>query len=63
MENYTFRLKSAQDLFDSNASFAHEKGIEAGCVMIGMGRQSADTSFQAAKCIQPQRLCLQHSLI
>lgn len=36
MENYTFRLKSAQDLFDSIASFAHEKRIEAGCVLSGI---------------------------
>lgn len=37
MENYTFRLKSAQDLFDSIESFVHEKGIEAGCVLSGVG--------------------------
>ena len=37
MENYTFRLKSAQDLFDSIASFAREKHIEAGCVLSGIG--------------------------
>lgn len=37
MENYTFRLKSAQDLFDSIESFAREKNIEAGCVLSGIG--------------------------
>ena len=37
MENYTFRLKSAQDLFDSIESFAREKQIEAGCVLSGIG--------------------------
>jgi len=37
MENYTFRLKSAQDLFDSIESFVHEKHIEAGCVLSGIG--------------------------
>jgi predicted DNA-binding protein with PD1-like motif len=37
MENYTFRLKSAQDLFDAIESFAREKHIEAGCVLSGIG--------------------------
>ena len=37
MENYTFRLKSSQDLFDSIDSFAREKHIEAGCVLSGIG--------------------------
>jgi predicted DNA-binding protein with PD1-like motif len=37
MENYTFRLKSGQDLFDSIESFVHEKGIGAGCVISGVG--------------------------
>lgn len=37
MENYTFRLKSAQDLFDSILAFAHEKRMEAGCVLSGIG--------------------------
>lgn len=37
MENYTFRLKSGQDLFDSIESFAHEKRIQAGCVLSGVG--------------------------
>ena len=37
MENYTFRLKSAQDLFDSIEFFAREMHIEAGCVLSGIG--------------------------
>jgi len=37
MENYTFRLKSGQDLFDSIESFAHEKRIQAGCLLSGVG--------------------------
>jgi len=37
MENYTFRLRSGQDLFDSIKSFAHEKRIQAGCVLSGVG--------------------------
>jgi predicted DNA-binding protein with PD1-like motif len=37
MENYTFRLKSVQDLFDSIESFVREKQIEAGCVLSGIG--------------------------
>ncbi|HET9909026.1 MAG TPA: PPC domain-containing DNA-binding protein [Anaerolineales bacterium] len=37
MENYTFRLKSAQDLFDSIEAFAREQQIEAGCVLSGIG--------------------------
>jgi len=37
MENYTFRLKPGQDLFDSMQAFAHEKHIEAGCVLSGVG--------------------------
>lgn len=37
MENYTFRLKSSQDLFDSIEAFAREKHIEAGCVLSGIG--------------------------
>ena len=37
MENYTFRLKSVQDLFDSIESVVHEKQIEAGCVLSGIG--------------------------
>jgi|SRR6185436_3486808 len=37
MENYTFRLKPGHDLFDSIEAFAHEKGIQAGCVLSGVG--------------------------
>ena len=37
MENYTFRLKSVQDLFDSIESVVHDKQIEAGCVLSGIG--------------------------
>ena len=37
MENYTFRLKSSQDLFDSIESVVREKNIAAGCVLSGIG--------------------------
>ena len=37
MQNYTFRLKSEQDLFDSIEAFVKEKHIEAGCVLSGVG--------------------------
>ncbi|HEX9388621.1 MAG TPA: PPC domain-containing DNA-binding protein [Anaerolineales bacterium] len=37
MRNYTFRLKSGQDLFDSIEAFVKEKHIEAGCVLSGVG--------------------------
>jgi predicted DNA-binding protein with PD1-like motif len=37
MENYTFRLKPGQDLFDSIQAFAHEKDVEAACVLSGVG--------------------------
>lgn len=37
MENYTFRLKPGQDLFDSIEAFVHEKHIGAGCVLSGVG--------------------------
>jgi hypothetical protein len=37
MQNYTFRLKSGQDLFDSIEVFVKEKHIEAGCVLSGVG--------------------------
>jgi len=37
MENYTFRLKPEQDLFDFIESFVKEKHIEAGCVLSGVG--------------------------
>jgi len=37
MENYTFRLKSGQDLLDSVEAFVKEEHIEAGCVVSGVG--------------------------
>jgi predicted DNA-binding protein with PD1-like motif len=37
MQNYTFRLKSGQDLFDSIEAFVKEKHIQAGCVLSGVG--------------------------
>ena len=37
MENYTFRLKPGHDLIDSIEAFAHEKRIEAGCIISGVG--------------------------
>jgi predicted DNA-binding protein with PD1-like motif len=40
MENYTFRLKPGQDLFDSIESFVHEKHIGAGCVLSGVAEDS-----------------------
>src|SRR6266498_4088421 len=37
MQNYTFRLRPGQDLFDSIEAFLREKHIEAGCVLSGVG--------------------------
>ena len=37
MDNYTFRLKPGDDLFDSIEAFVMEKNIEAGCVLSGVG--------------------------
>jgi len=37
MNNYTFRLKPNDDMFDSIESFVREKNIEAGCVLSGVG--------------------------
>lgn len=37
MQNYTFRLKSGQDLFDSIEAFVMEKQVKAGCVLSGVG--------------------------
>lgn len=37
MQNYTFRLKSGQDLFDSIQAFVEEKRIQAGCILSGVG--------------------------
>ena len=37
MQNYTFRLKPGQDLFDSIEAFVREKNIQAGCILSGVG--------------------------
>ena len=37
MQNYTFRLKSGQDLFDSIDEFVKGKRIEAGCILSSVG--------------------------
>lgn len=37
MQNYTFRLKAGQDLFDAIQAFAMEKQVEAGCILSGVG--------------------------
>jgi hypothetical protein len=37
MQNYTFRLRPEQDLFDLIESFVKAKHIEAGCVLSGVG--------------------------
>jgi len=37
MQNYTFRLKSGQDLFDAIQAFVMEKQVKAGCVLSGVG--------------------------
>ena len=37
MQNYTFRLESGRDLFDSIEAFVKEKGVEAACVLSGVG--------------------------
>lgn len=37
MQNYTFRLKSGQDLFDSIQDFVNEKQIQAGYVISSVG--------------------------
>jgi predicted DNA-binding protein with PD1-like motif len=37
MQNYTFRLRPGQDLFDSIQAFAQEKQIQAGCILSGVG--------------------------
>jgi predicted DNA-binding protein with PD1-like motif len=54
MENYTFRLKPGQDLFDSIEAFVHEKHVGAGCVLSGVGSLAhvklrfADRDFYSA---------------
>ena len=37
MQNYTFRLRAGQDLFDAIEAFIHEKQVEAGCILSGVG--------------------------
>ena len=37
MQNYTFRLASGQDLFESIQAFVQEKQVEAGCILCGVG--------------------------
>lgn len=37
MQNYTFRVKPGEDLFESIEAFAMEKQVEAGCVLSGVG--------------------------
>ena len=37
MRNYTFRVKSGHDLFDSIEKFVRDRQIEAGCVLSGVG--------------------------
>lgn len=33
MQNYTFRLRPRQDLYDGIETFIHEKQVEAGCLL------------------------------
>ncbi|HLO15432.1 MAG TPA: PPC domain-containing DNA-binding protein [Anaerolineales bacterium] len=37
MQNYTFRLKAGQDLFDLIQAFVMEKQVMAGCILSGVG--------------------------
>ena len=37
MQNYTFRLKPGQDLFDSIQAFAMKQHVQAGCILSGVG--------------------------
>lgn len=37
MQNYTFRLKPGQDLFDSIEASLKERNVQAGCVLSGVG--------------------------
>lgn len=43
MQNYTFRLKPGQDLFDSIQAFVMEQRVEAGCILSGVGSLSHAT--------------------
>jgi len=47
MQNYTFRLKPGQDLFDSIEEFVHQKNVEAGCILSGVGSLTHATLRQA----------------
>jgi uncharacterized protein len=40
MQNYTFRLKPGEDLFDSIQAFVMEQHVEAGCILSGVGSLS-----------------------
>ncbi len=37
MQTYTFRLRPGEDLYQSIEKFVHEKQIQAGCVLAGVG--------------------------
>jgi predicted DNA-binding protein with PD1-like motif len=37
MQNYTFRLKPGEDLFDSIQAFVMERHVQAGCILSGVG--------------------------
>jgi uncharacterized protein len=43
MQNYTFRLKPGEDLFNSIQAFAMERHLEAGCILSGVGSLSRAT--------------------
>ena len=43
MQNYTFRLKPGQDLFDSVQAFVMEQHVQAGCILSGVGSLSQAT--------------------
>jgi uncharacterized protein len=43
MQNYTFRLKPEQDLFDSIQAFVMEQHVQAGCILSGVGSLSHAT--------------------
>jgi hypothetical protein len=43
MQNYTFRLKPGQDLFDSIQAFVMERHVQAGCILSGVGSLSHAT--------------------
>lgn len=37
MDNYTFRLRPEDDLFESIETFVRQRHIEAGCILSGVG--------------------------